>query len=113
LLDVAFPLRRVARARLAGRQCCGAGRSGEQTNASWRWRRAVRARIGWRRAPDYPGAVDIDFDNAAGALVEAGWNWVGLQCTYMKYHTDVYGSFDASNCGIRFTFRFRKWCPIS
>jgi hypothetical protein len=62
---------------------------------------------------DYPGAVDVDFDNAAGALVEAGWNWVGLQCTYMKYHTDVYGSFDASNCGIRFTFRFRKWRPIS
>jgi hypothetical protein len=54
-------------------------------------------------------AVNIDFDNAIGVTVAAGWSWIGLQCTYMEYRADNYGRFDASNCGVRFTFRFRKW----
>jgi hypothetical protein len=52
---------------------------------------------------------DIHFDDAAGALFEGGWNWIGLQCTYIQYHHGGLGTLDASNCGVRFTFHFRKW----
>jgi hypothetical protein len=62
---------------------------------------------------DYPGAVDIDFDNAVGVTAEAGWSWLGVQCTYMEYRSRIYGRFDASNCGVRFTWRFRKWRPLA
>jgi hypothetical protein len=51
--------------------------------------------------------ADIEFDSAVGATVEGGWSWLGMQCTYIKY-----GSLDASNCGVRFTWRFRKWGPL-
>lgn len=60
---------------------------------------------------NWPDAEDVDFDNALGVTAEAGWNWVGLQCTYMEYKGNNYGSFDASNCGVRFTFRFPRWRP--
>jgi len=60
---------------------------------------------------DVDDSADISFDNALGATIEGGWNWVGFQCTYMEYSAGGYGSEDASNCGIRFTFRFRKWHP--
>jgi hypothetical protein len=62
---------------------------------------------------DVPGNADIHFDDAVGAVAEAGWSWVGLQCTYIQYHNGDYGTFDASNCGVRFTFHFRKWRPIT
>lgn len=62
---------------------------------------------------DNPGESDIHFDDALGAVVEGGWNWVGVQCTYVKYHNGSYGTFDASNCGVRFTFHFRKWHPAN
>jgi opacity protein-like surface antigen len=54
-------------------------------------------------------SANLHFDNAVGVTVLAGWNWIGLQCTYMEYRAPQYGKFDASNCGVRFTFRFRKW----
>jgi hypothetical protein len=60
---------------------------------------------------NWPGAVDLDFDDAVGVTVEGGWNWVGLQCTYMEYRSPGYGDFDASNCGVRLTFRFPRWRP--
>jgi hypothetical protein len=56
---------------------------------------------------------DLHFDDAVGGLVEGGWNWVGFQCTYIQYRNHDYGSFDASNCGVRFTFHFRKWHPTN
>ena len=59
------------------------------------------------------GSDDIHFDDAFGAVIEGGWNWIGAQCTYMKYHNGGYGTFDASNCGVRFTFHFRKWHPAN
>ena len=59
-----------------------------------------------------PGVADVHFDNAVGAMVEGGWSWVGVQCTYMEYSAAGYGSLDASNCGVRFTWRFRKWRPL-
>ena len=62
---------------------------------------------------EYPGALDLKFDDAYGVLIEGGWNWVGLQCTYIKYKSEGYGTFDASNCGIRFTLRIPRWRPPS
>lgn len=59
----------------------------------------------------WPDAEDVDFDDALGLTAEAGWNWLGLQCTYMEYKSANYGSFDASNCGVRLTFRFPRWRP--
>lgn len=56
-----------------------------------------------------PGVADVNFDDAVGATVEGGWSWLGVQCTYIEYHAAGYGSLDASNCGVRFTWRFRKW----
>jgi hypothetical protein len=60
---------------------------------------------------DFFGQHNIHFDDAVGAVVEGGWNWVGLQCTWIQYHNANSGSLDASNCGVRFTFHFRKWHP--
>ena len=54
-------------------------------------------------------AVDVNFDDSVGAVIEAGWSWVGLQCTFIKYDSPDYGEYDASNCGVRFNFRFGKW----
>ena len=60
---------------------------------------------------NWPDAEDVKFDHAVGLTVEGGWNWAGLQCTWMEYRSDNHGSFDASNCGVRFTFRFPRWRP--
>jgi hypothetical protein len=63
---------------------------------------------------DWPDAQDVHFDDAPGAMLEAGWNWLGVQCTYMEYRANRgLGTFDASHCGVRFTFRFRKWGPLN
>jgi hypothetical protein len=62
---------------------------------------------------DWPDAQDLNFGNAAGVMLEGGWNWVGLQCTYMEYKSEGFGKFDASNCGVRFTFRFPRWRPLN
>ncbi len=62
---------------------------------------------------DILSSKTVHFDDAVGAMVEGGWNWVGLQCTYMQYHNATVGTLDGSNCGVRFTFHFRKWHPAS
>jgi len=49
------------------------------------------------------GGTAVRFHSAVGAIVEGGWSWLGMQCTYIEY-----GSLDASNCGVRLTWRFRK-----
>ena len=58
---------------------------------------------------NWPDAEDVRFDDAVGAMIEGGWNWVGLQCTFMEYKSSAHGTFDANNCGVRFTFRFPRW----
>lgn len=59
-----------------------------------------------------PGIADVNFDNAVGATIEGGWSWLGVQCTFIEYRAPGHGSLDASNCGVRFTWRFRKWGPL-
>lgn len=61
---------------------------------------------------NWPDAEDVKFDDSVGVMIEGGWNWVGLQCTYMEYKSSAHGSFDASNCGVRFMFRFPRWRPV-
>jgi hypothetical protein len=55
----------------------------------------------------------LEFDDATGVTIEGGWNWVGLQCTYIEYKSPIYGKFDGSNCGVRITFRFPRWRPVN
>jgi hypothetical protein len=54
----------------------------------------------------------LEFEDAAGVTIQGGWNWVGLQCTYIEYKSPNYGKFDGSNCGVQFTFRFPRWRPV-
>ena len=52
---------------------------------------------------------DLDFDDAQGATVEAGWRWLSLSYTRLTY-TDEFGNeYDASSPGlsVRGTFRLR------
>jgi hypothetical protein len=67
-------------------------------------------------SPTYENTIihtpDVNFDTAVGAMIEGGWSWLGVQCTYIKYQASQYGKLDASNCGVRFTWRFRKWGPL-
>lgn len=49
---------------------------------------------------------DIDFKDAAGGTVEAGWRWISLAYTRINY-TDEFGNrYDASNAGLVFTYAF-------
>jgi hypothetical protein len=48
---------------------------------------------------------DIEFDDATGFQVEAGWKWIGLHYTRMDYSADGYEDADASHFGLRFTWR--------
>jgi len=61
----------------------------------------------------FGSSPDFGLDDAAGVVIEGGWNWVGLQCTFIEYKTSNYGTFDGSNCGVRFTFRFPRWKPVN
>jgi len=61
---------------------------------------------------DDPAGTDVDFKNALGVTAEFGWSFIGVQYTYMRYSSDAFGDFDASNVGLRFTMHFRKWHPI-
>ena len=45
---------------------------------------------------------DIEFDDATGFTVEAGWKWIGLHVTTMDYSVDGFDA-DAGNIGVRFT----------
>ena len=49
---------------------------------------------------------DIDFDDATGLNFEIGWKWVALHYTQMTYESDLYEDVDASNIGLRLTYRF-------
>jgi hypothetical protein len=58
-----------------------------------------------------PAYDDIDFSTATGVTVEAGWSFIGVYYTYMRYKSSQ-ADFDASSVGLRFTMRFRKWRPV-
>ena len=48
---------------------------------------------------------NINFDDATGLNLELGWKWVGLHFTNMDYSADGYEDSNASNIGVRFTWR--------
>jgi hypothetical protein len=53
---------------------------------------------------------NVDFDDATGFGVEAGWRWIGLHYTKIDYSSTLYEDVDASHFGIRFTYRFgQRW----
>ena len=62
---------------------------------------------------DWFGYEEFKFDDALGLTIEGGWNWVGLQCTWIEYKASGFGTYDASNCGVQFTFRFPRWKPVN
>lgn len=49
---------------------------------------------------------DVDFDDATGFDAEFGWRWVGLHYTSIEYENDVIKNVDASNVGVRLSYRF-------
>lgn len=69
------------------------------------------SRFSPRLTTNAPGYQDIDFHTATGATIEAGWSFIGVYYTYMKYNSSQV-DLDASSIGIRFTMRFRKWRPV-
>jgi len=69
------------------------------------------SRLNPRLKTDNPAYEDIDFGTATGATIEAGWSFIGVYYTYMKYNSSRV-DLDASSVGIRFTMRFRKWRPV-
>jgi opacity protein-like surface antigen len=57
---------------------------------------------------------DVQFDDATGFNVEIGWRWISVHYTDIEYTNDFLDFFDeevdASNVGIRFTYRFgQRW----
>jgi hypothetical protein len=53
---------------------------------------------------------NVNFDDATGFGVEMGWRWIGLHYTKIDYSSEWYEDVDASNIGIRFTYRFgQRW----
>ena len=57
------------------------------------------------------GFRDIDFNTATGVTVEAGWSFIGVYYTYMRYES-AQADLDGSSVGLRFTMRLRKWRPV-
>ena len=49
---------------------------------------------------------DFEFDDSNGFNFEVGWKWIALHYTSIDYTADGYEDVDASNVGIRFTYRF-------
>lgn len=49
---------------------------------------------------------DVDFDDATGFTVEAGWKWIALSYTGMDYTDEFGGDWDASSVGITLTTKF-------
>jgi hypothetical protein len=84
-----------------------------RNNDKWYWGGGLVLHGNPKIWDDYYGAYRVHFDDAVGAVVEGGWNWVGLQCTFIQYHNSAAGNLDASNCGVRFTLHFRKWHPAN
>lgn len=64
-----------------------------------------------RLRTDSAAYEDIGFNTATGVTVEAGWSFIGLYYTYMKYESSRV-DLDKSSVGIRFNIRFRKWRPV-
>ena len=83
-----------------------------RTNDKWYWGGGLVLHTNPKFSGDDQFYPPVHFDDAVGAVVEGGWNWVGLQCTYITYHNADYGTFDASNCGLRFTLHFHRWHPV-
>ena len=50
---------------------------------------------------------DIEFDDANGFSVEAGWRWISLHYTDIEYSIDEFDvdDIDGNSIGIRFTWR--------
>jgi hypothetical protein len=48
---------------------------------------------------------DVDFDDAVGVTVGAGWRWIGVTYTNIRYNSP-FGSVNASNVGATFTWKF-------
>ena len=84
----------------------------QHTDDKWYWGGGLAFHLNPKYSESPQVVPDIKFDDAVGVTIAAGWNWIGLQCTYMEYRAPGYGKFDASNCGVRFTWRFRKWRPL-
>ena len=49
---------------------------------------------------------DINFDDAVGVTVGAGWRWLGITYTNIHYTSGLTGNIDASNVGVTFTWKF-------
>jgi len=49
---------------------------------------------------------DVDFDDAFGGTVGAGWRWFGLTYTFIKYKSPATGEVSADNVGITAAFKF-------
>jgi hypothetical protein len=49
---------------------------------------------------------DIKFDDAVGVTVGAGWRWIGVSYTNIRYTSPLTGGVDASNGGVTFTWKF-------
>lgn len=49
---------------------------------------------------------NVDFDDATGFVLQAGWRWVGLHYTNIKYGNAFVKDVDASHFGVRIMYRF-------
>jgi hypothetical protein len=49
---------------------------------------------------------DIDFDDATGFTVEAGWKWFLLSYTGMDYEDDAGNEYSADNFGVKLIWEF-------
>lgn len=49
---------------------------------------------------------DVEFDDATGFTVEAGWKWIALSYTGMDYTDEFGGEWDASSIGVTLTSKF-------
>jgi len=48
---------------------------------------------------------DVEFDDATGFSVEAGWKWIGLHYTQLDYSSELYEDADAGSIGVRFSWQ--------
>jgi hypothetical protein len=49
---------------------------------------------------------DVNFDDAVGVTIGAGWRWFGISYTNIHYNSDLTGRVDASNVGVTATWKF-------
>lgn len=82
-----------------------------QLNGVYRFPNEWYAGVGYvqHMSPELDGDgffEDFEFDDANGFNFEVGWKWVSLHYTSIEYSSPGYEDVDASNVGIRFTYRF-------